>query len=52
MVQDPFPDCGPDSEEPAGFPLLPADEGTGPENMGQGLYVCLPPEQLTLAGFA
>jgi hypothetical protein len=52
MVQDPFPDRGPDSEEPAGFPLLPADEGTGPENMGQGLYVCLPPEQLTLAGFA
>ena len=56
MVQDPFPDRGPDSEEPGGSPLPPADEGTGPEDVGegpgQGLHMCLPAEQLTLAGFA
>jgi uncharacterized protein DUF222 len=65
MPQDPFPDPGPDGEEPDGSALPPAAEGTGPEDdwedgedgedgdgMGQGLYVCLPPEQLTLAGLA
>ena len=44
-----------DAEEPGGFPLPPAAEGEwedwdGPA--GQGLYVCLPAEELTLAGFA
>jgi len=47
MSQDLFPDPGPDDAEPDGFP--PADEDApGPE---QGLYITLPPEQLTLAGF-
>jgi hypothetical protein len=42
-----------DGEEPDGFPPSEA-EWTGPddEDPGQGLYLCLPPEQLTLAGFA
>ena len=30
--QDPFPDPGPDSEEPGGFPLLPEAEDAGPED--------------------
>ncbi len=47
MPQDLFPDPGPD-EEPDGFPL-PAGDGDGAE---QGLFVCLPAEQLTLARFA
>jgi hypothetical protein len=60
MIQDPFPGPGPDDAEPASFalpPLPPAAEGAGldgdgpDEGLGQGLYVCLPPEQLTLAGF-
>src|SRR5580700_5176877 len=47
MPQPPFPDPGPDDAEPGGFP--PADEDApGPE---QGLYITLPPEHLTLAGF-
>jgi hypothetical protein len=47
MPQVSFPDPGPDDAEPDGFP--PADEDApGPE---QGLYITLPPEQLTLAGF-
>jgi hypothetical protein len=50
MPQQPFPDPGPDNEEPDRSPLLPAAEEDGPS--GQGLYICLPPEQLTLAGFA
>jgi hypothetical protein len=50
MLEDPFPDPGPDSEEPGSSPLPPAEED-GP-GMGQGLYMCLPPGQLTLAGFA
>jgi len=54
MVQNPFPEPGPDGEEPEGSPLPPAAEGTGPEDgwdvpAEQGLYVCLPPEQLTLS---
>ena len=56
MPQDLFSSPPGDGEEPDGFPLPPAAEETGPdeadEGMGQGLYVCLPPEQLTLAGFA
>jgi Domain of unknown function (DUF222) len=55
MPQDPFTLPPGDAEEPDGSGL-PAAEGTGPgddpEGMGQGLYICLPPEQLTLAGFA
>ena len=59
MPQDLFPDPGPDGEEPGSSPLPPAaGEGLGPEDggdgpgLGQGLYICLPAEQLTLAGFA
>ncbi len=51
MLEDPFPDPGPDSEEPGSSPLPPAEEEDGP-GMEQGLYMCLPPGQLTLAGFA
>jgi uncharacterized protein DUF222 len=50
MPQHPFPDPGPDSQEPDRSPLPPVAEGDGPAE--QGLYLCLPPEQLTLAGFA
>lgn len=51
MPQDPFPDRGPDAEEPGSSPLPPA-EGDRPDEDGeapaqQGLYVCLPAEQLT-----
>src|SRR5580704_3062852 len=46
MPQDLFPDPGPDDAEPDGFPL--DQDAPGPE---QGLYITLPPEQLTLAGF-
>jgi hypothetical protein len=52
MPQDPFPNPPGDAEEPDGCPLLPAAEEDGLEGMGQGLYVCLPAEQVTLAGFA
>ena len=57
MPQYPFPDPGPGSEEPDSSPPPPAVEGGGPEEDAwgpshQGLYLCLPPEQLTLAGFA
>jgi hypothetical protein len=52
MPQDPFPLPPGGAEEPDGFPLPPAAEDAGPEGMGQGLYVCLPPEQVTLSGFA
>jgi Domain of unknown function (DUF222) len=41
-----FPDPGPGDAEPDGFPL--DEDARGPE---QGLYITLPPEQLTLAGF-
>jgi hypothetical protein len=51
MPQDPFPVPPGDAEEPDGFPP-PAAEDDGPEGMGEGLYVCLPAEQVTLAGFA
>jgi hypothetical protein len=62
MSQDPFPESGHDGEEPDGF-LPPAAAEDGPEDddvpeddeefhAQQGLYVCLPAEQLTLAGFA
>ena len=56
MPQDLFPLPPGDAEEPDSSPLPPAAEGTSPqeagEGLGQGLYVCLPPEQVTLAGFA
>src|SRR6516165_12098626 len=60
MSQDPFPEPGAYSEEPDGSPLPPAADGSGSEGdwdgpaegLEQGLYVCLPAEQLTLAGFA
>ena len=57
MSQHPFPDSGPDGEEPGSSPLPPAAEGTGsggdPDGTGgQGLYVCLPAGQVTLEGFA
>jgi Domain of unknown function (DUF222) len=48
MPQDLFPDPGPDGEEPASSPLPPEDG----EGLGQGLYVCVPAEQVTLGGFA
>ena len=47
MLPEPIPDRGPD-EEPDGS-SLPGEEWDGPE---QGLFVCLPAEELTLAGFA
>jgi hypothetical protein len=46
MPQDLFPDPGPDDAEPGGFP--PDEDAPGPE---QGLYITLPAEHLTLAGF-
>jgi len=65
MPSDPFPDPGPDDQEPDGSGLVPAAGGNGPEDdldefpaefppefAEQGLYVCLPAEQVTLAGFA
>ena len=51
MLPEPFPDRGPD-EEPDDSSLQPSfqdEEGNLPE---QGLFVCLPAEELTLAGFA
>jgi hypothetical protein len=55
MPQYPFPDPGPDGEEPDSSPLPPAAEGKwedwdGPA--GQGLFITLPAEELTLPGFA
>ena len=47
MLPEPLPDREPD-EEPGGS-SLPGEEWDGPE---QGLFVCLPAEELTLAGFA
>jgi hypothetical protein len=62
MPPDSFPSPPGDAEEPGGSPLTPAAEEDGPENgwegddwegpAEQGLYVCLPAEHLTLAGFA
>jgi hypothetical protein len=60
MAHDPIPSEPGDAEEPGGFPLPPGaaeEAGEWPEDEGefpaqQGLYVCLPAEQLTLAGFA
>ena len=60
MPPDPFPSPPGDAGEPSGSPLPPAAAGSGPgegpdedgPGVGQGLYVCLPAEQVTLAGFA
>ena len=60
MPQDPFPDPGLNIEEPGGSPLPPGadesglkDDWDGPaEGLEQGLYLCVPAEQVTLAGFA
>ena len=55
MPREPFPDRKPDDPEPesSGWrragETAPADDGQAPE---QGLFVCLPAEELTLAGFA
>jgi muconolactone delta-isomerase len=46
MTQESFPHRGPVGEEP-----LPVG-GEGSEGPEQGLFVCLPAEELTLAGFA
>jgi Domain of unknown function (DUF222) len=47
----PFPAPGPDGDEPDG-PWPDDDRGDPGEAPAQGLYVCLPAEQVTLAGFA
>lgn len=58
MSPVPFPNPPDDPEEPDGSGLPPEDWEPGPdddwkEGPGRpGLSVCLPPEQLTLAGFA
>jgi Domain of unknown function (DUF222) len=53
MPQDLFPDPGPDDEEPgSSSPPPAAEEGDWDVPAEQGLYVCLPAEELTLAGFA
>ncbi len=55
MPREPFPDRRPDDPEPesSGWrragETAPADDGQATE---QGLFVCLPAEELTLAGFA
>jgi len=46
VLPEPIPDRGPD-EEP-GSSSLPGGAWNGPE---QGVFVCLPAEELTLAGF-
>ena len=55
MSRDPFPNPPGDAGEPDGWPL-PAAGGDGPqdggEGVGQGLFVTLPAEQVTLPGFA
>src|SRR5271169_4613569 len=57
MPPHPFPGPPGDAEEPDSSSLTPAAEEDGREDdwegpAEQGLYVCLPAEQLTLAGFA
>jgi hypothetical protein len=56
MPQDPASLPSGDAEEPEGSWLAPAAEGPDPgddgQGMGQGLYVCLPAEELSLTGFA
>ena len=56
MRQDLFPDPGYDGEEPGGSALPPAPgAGTDAGDPGppeQGLFVCLPAEDLDMARFA
>ena len=57
MPQEPFPASGPGGEEPQGSGLPPAGgngpaEEPPPEGAEQGLFVTLPAEELSLAGFA
>jgi hypothetical protein len=55
MPREPFPDRRPDDPEPAGPGSRRAGEsgpGTDGQAGEQGLFVCLPAEELTLAGFA
>jgi len=62
MIPEPFPGHGPGDQEPGGSWSQPAggneprDAGRFPEDEEgvpeQGLFVCLPAEELTLAGFA
>src|SRR5271170_1478169 len=47
MPQNPFPDPGPDDAEPDGRPPV-REDAPGPD---QGLFITLPAEHLTLAGF-
>jgi hypothetical protein len=47
VLPEPIPDRGPDEEPDRSS--LPGEAWDGPE---QGLFVCLPAEELTLAGFA
>src|ERR1700730_14115130 len=48
MPQNPLPGPGPDDAEPDGFP---PDEDPAARGPGQGLFLPLPAEHLTLAGF-
>ena len=56
MLQEPLPDPQPDGDEPAGS--SPAGDSGAPrpdddsQGADQGLFVCLPAEELSLAGFA
>src|SRR5246127_3272576 len=55
MSRDPLPLPPGDAGEPDGCPLPPAAEGEREDWDGpaeQGLYICLPAEQVTLSGFA
>ncbi len=65
MPREPFPDRGPDDPEPGSSGWRRVDDSEpssdrqvperGPSDsqaLGQGLFVCLPAEELTLAGFA
>ena len=55
MPREPFPDRRPDDPEPAGSGLRRVDEnepGSDDQAPEQGLFVCLPAEELTLEGFA
>jgi hypothetical protein len=51
VLPEPFPDRGPD-EEPDDSPPQPSFQGEEGDQPEQGLFVCLPAEELTLAGFA
>src|SRR5579863_1022465 len=55
MPREPFPDCGPDDPDPDRSGWRRADDRGPPgdsQAAEQGLFVCLPAEELTLAGFA